>query len=289
VHGHIIRSGGTDRLLIYDNTFANPDDTYTGDMTTRGTITLHQGSYAYIARNHLSQGILSVGPLGSGSGLNDIGARIRWTVFDGNVIDSKFKFLHGSEHTMFRNNVIRENNNTAIEIDGYSTTYKRGTVDVNIINNTAINTGANGKFLNVLGDVDGIALVNNLYLAPNLKTGGNGSGVVFVFDSDLHSFTRITGNVWPVVSPDAYAQGGYFYVWPYFSNQSGYKTPSEWDAYGVVSNEHYQDGSYNSSSFAPSTSSTAANAGVVWNGVFEDMYGKIRPATGSWTAGAVDV
>jgi hypothetical protein len=131
--------------------------------------------------------------------------------------------------------------------------------------------------------------VNNLYLAPNLKTGGNGSGVVFVFDSDLHSFTKITGNVWPVVSPDAYAQGGYFYVWPYFSNQEGFKTPAEWDSYGQVSNEHYEDPSFNGSTFAPSGSSTAAHAGVVGNGVFEDFNGRIRPISGAWTAGAIQL
>ena len=33
---------------------------------------------------------------------------------------------------------------------------------------------------------------------------------------------------------EEYAQGGINYVWSYWSNQQGYKTPSEWEAYGQV-------------------------------------------------------
>jgi leucyl-tRNA synthetase len=86
-----------------------------------------------------------------------------------------------------------------------------------------------------------------------------------------------------------YAEGGINYVWPMWSNSTGYRTPSEWESYGVVGKDYYSDVSFNSSSYAPSSSSVAANAGVVWTGVFTDRNGKIRSNSGSWTAGAVEV
>jgi hypothetical protein len=190
---------------------------------------------------------------------------------------------------MIRNNVLYDDNDTAIQIAGYSDTNDRGVVDTTIANNTAVNNGAGGKFLNVGGSSSGINVINNLYLAKNFKPGGSGGAAVFVYDNDLSSFNKITGNVWPDASPDAYAQGGIFYVWPYFSKQEGFKSPAEWDAYGQVSGEHYEDPSYNSSTMAPSGSSVAANASRPWAGVFEDRTGALRPASGSWTAGAVQV
>ena len=33
---------------------------------------------------------------------------------------------------------------------------------------------------------------------------------------------------------DKYAEGGINYFWPSWSNSSGYKSPTEWEAYGVV-------------------------------------------------------
>ena len=78
-------------------------------------------------------------------------------------------------------------------------------------------------------------------------------------------------------------------VYNYWSNAIGYRTPAEWEAYGVVGTDHYQDVGFNSSTFAPSTGSVANGAGIVWAGVFTDMNGKIRSNSGGWTAGAVEV
>ena len=77
------------------------------------------------------------------------------------------------------------------------------------------------------------------------------------------------------------------YVWPNWSNSTGYKTPTEWNNYGVVLDDVFSDVSY--SGHTPSSSSAAANAGVVWAGVFTDKNGKVRSANGPWSAGAVEV
>jgi len=287
-HEHIVRIAGVDRLNISDNNFTNTIDSYDNNII-RGTITIHKGTYAYISGNTLNSGIASVGPLGRGAGLDDKAARFNWIVIENNTINSQFVFLMGSQHIMFRNNVVNANNTWGLEAEGYDTQYARGVVDLTIANNTVVNSGTQGNFLHVDGPVDGISLVNNLYVAPKLITGSNGSAPVFVFDSDLSSFSTISGNVWPAPTILQYANGGINYVWPTWSNTSGYKSPAAWNAYGVVGTDYFSDVSFNTSTDAPSTSSVAASAASVWNGVFTDMNGKLRSATGSWTAGAVEV
>jgi hypothetical protein len=285
VDGHVIRMADANRVLVAYNDFTNPNE----DSGYRGTLTIHKGSYAYVANNRLTDGLFSVGPLGREDGLTDKGARWKWSVFEGNIITrSKFIVLHGAERTMFRNNIIKNDNDWGIEVEAFSDSYGRGVVDVTFANNTVINNGQAGSFIRVGGAANGIALVNNLFVAPNLVTGTTSAGPVFVLDNDLSSFSKIDGNVWPTPTIAAYAQGGINYVWPSWSNSAGYKTPAEWEAYGVVIKDYYQDTAV-SSSYAPSTSSVAANAANVWAGVFTDMNGKMRPATGKWTAGAVEV
>ncbi len=288
--GHDIRSAGTDNLLIAYNSLANPNDPQYGDNVNRGTINIHKGNYAYITNNTFTDGVTSIGPLNLTTGLDDKSARLNWTVFENNTIDDSFLLvMHGTQHIMIRNNVINENNSWAIELQGYNDEYARGIVDASIINNTATNSGTQGNFLHVDGPVDSINLINNLYVAPNLMVGTNGAAPVFVFGSDLSSFSDITGNVWPSPTIDQYAQGGINYVWPSWSNAAGYKTASEWNAYGVVGTDYFSDVSFNTSTDAPSTSSVAANVGIVWDGVFTDKNGKLRSNSGSWTAGAVEV
>jgi hypothetical protein len=286
VFGHIVRIAGVDRLNVSNNTFTNPPDAADGN-TIRGVLTVHQGNYAYVANNTLSDGPTAVGPLGRETGLAEKSARFHWSVLEGNIFNSQVLLLHGSEHNMLRNNVIKADNCWGIELEAYDSTYGRGVVDTTIVNNTGVNKGSTGNFLRVLGESSGINLINNLYIAPKLVVGDTSSGGVLVFDNDLSSFNKITGNVWPVPTATKYAEGGYMYVWPTWSNSSGYKTPTEWNNYGVVIEDKFSDVSY--SGYTPSGSSVASNAGTVWAGVFTDKNGKIRSNSGSWSAGAVEV
>ncbi|MEA2709745.1 MAG: hypothetical protein QOF78_2346 [Phycisphaerales bacterium] len=285
VDGHVIRMADINRVNVNDNDFTNPNET----SGYRGTLTIHSGSYAYVRNNRLNDGWFSVGPLGNEDGLNAKASRFNWSVFENNTINrSRFIVLHGANHTMFRNNVVKVlDNDWGIEIQGFNTEYNRGVSDVEVVNNTMINNGAAGNFIRVSGAAEGISVVNNLYVAPHLLTGTGGAAPVFVYDNSLSSFDKITNNVWAMPTMNKYAEGGINYVWPIWSNAAGYKTPAEWNALGVVGTDYFEDIGV-SSTYAPSTSASYDNIGTVWGGVFTDRNGKIRSNTGGWTVGAVE-
>ena len=159
-----------------------------------------------------------------------------------------------------RNNVIHNTNFTSIIIHGYDASYDRHTVDVTIENNTAINNGTRGHFLKVEGDVEGITLTHNLYVAPNHTTGSYGTAIVYIEDDDMDSFRQVSNNIWNVPTTLGYAQGGYFYLWNNWSDSRGYLTPQEWDSYSVVSNEKFQDVTLATNIFQATVSGTTAGA-----------------------------
>jgi PKD repeat protein len=282
-YAHVLRVVGADRVNISYNDFANPSE----DKTVRTTLVIHKGSYAYVSHNKLSDGNVAIGPLGESQGLSDKGGRWTWGVFEDNTINSGFDIVHGAERIMIRNNIINRDSNYALKIDGYNSQYGRGVKDLTIVNNTVFNDSSRGNFIKFEGEAPGTTLANNLYVAPSLVTGSWNTAPVLVYESSLAGFDFIGNNVWAAASPTEYAQGGMNYVWPTWSNSEGYKTPSEWNAYGVVGTDYFSDVSI--SGTKPSTSSVAANAGKWFAGVFTDINGKTRPSSGSWTAGAVEV
>jgi len=281
---HVIRVVGADRVLVWDNNLTNTTGVVSGDSTPKGALTLHKGSYYWVAQNNLNKGPVAIGPLGNGDGLNDTAARFRYGVFDGNVFDTKVAIDHGAERVMFRNNVIKSGD-TAILIEGYNSSYGRTTNDIVLANNTVINNNSGGRFVRVENGAVAVTLVNNLYVAPNLVAGPGETASVFVEDSDLSSFKFIGNNVWANASGDSWVQGGQNYIGNSPGVQSGYKDPSEWNAYGVVETDVFSDVSI-SSSFAPTSSSTVNGTGDYYMGVFHDLNGNTRD---DFTAGAVEV
>ena len=281
---HVIRVVGADRVLVWQNDLTNTTDQASGDNTPKGALTLHKGSYYWVARNEFNEGPVAVGPLGNGDGMNDKGARFRYGVIDGNTFNTKVAIDHGAERIMFRNNVINSGD-TAILVEGHNGSYGRTTNDVTIVNNTVINKGDTGRFISVESGAVGVTLANNLYVAPNLTTGSGASASVYVADSDLSSFKFIGNNVWANAKANLWAQGGQNYVWPSWSNASGYRSGGEWNSMSVVGNDYFSDVSI--SGYTPSSGSTAASAGRYFEGIFQDRNGKDRPNSGTWTAGAV--
>src|SRR5262249_25228217 len=154
----------------------------------------------------------------------------RWTVIEGNVFHDSIDIDHGSEHTVLRNNIIDKPNWALVKVDGYSLNFNRIVVDLNLYNNTIINTGNADNFVKVNGAVDGIIVLNNVYIAPNMRTGANTAAPVMVSDSSLRSFNTISNNVWYTGQPLLYAEGGINYIWPTWSDSRGYQTPAEWNA-----------------------------------------------------------
>jgi hypothetical protein len=281
---HVIRVVGADRVLVWDNDLTNTTGQVSGDDTPKGALTLHKGSYYWVAQNNLNKGPVAIGPLGNGDGLNDTAARFRYGVFDGNVFDTKIAIDHGAERIMFRNNVIKSGD-TAILLEGYNSSYGRTTVDVAIVNNTVINNNDGGRFIRVEKGASGVMLANNLYVAPNLYTGPGETASVYVEDSGLASFKFIDNNVWANASSSIWAQNGQNYVGTSAGVQSNYKDASEWNAMSGVGTDTFSDVAI-SSSYAP-TSSTVVNAtGDYFMGVFQDINGKVRD---DWTVGAVEL
>jgi len=230
---HVLRNGGTDRMLIAYNDFTNA-----GTTVIKGTLNLQKGSFMWITNNHFSKGTLALGPLNGADGLGDKGARLYNVVLEQNQIISDVQFHHGLEHVMARDNIIYKNDDAAFHIDGFNTDYGRGVVDAYMLNNTAINSGDHGNFVWVGGDVAGITMTNNVYSAPRLLAGQWNAAPVFVVDSDLSSFRSIRDNVWPSVNATPFAEGGMNYV-GYGMTSSGYLTPAEWDAYWQVDHDQF--------------------------------------------------
>ncbi len=193
---HIVRLSGVEAALIADNNFTNldrrPADKYD---TSKGTIEMHNGSYAYIAHNTVAGGTIRVGPLG----LNEPPTTAtNWAVIESNILSGTSIVAYpGAHHIMVRNNIIHDQIGQAMILQGPDP-QGRMNADFHILNNTATNSGTIGSFLKVWGHVDGIELKNNLYVAAGLKVGSDGSAVVNTAERDLSSFTAIENNVWPM-------------------------------------------------------------------------------------------
>jgi hypothetical protein len=128
-------------------------------------------------------------------------------VVEDNRIEKVFvNFRLGTEHVILRNNLIAYNDGEAILVECVKEGYDqvRKIVDLTIEKNTAVNASTKGKFLKVNGHAQGIALRNNLYVAPKLTTENVQSCVVDVRDKDLSGFTEISDNVWSAVNGPVY-------------------------------------------------------------------------------------
>ena len=251
---HCIRCGGADRLLLAYNTLTNLDRRPEDKIdTAKGCMTIHAGTFAYIARNNLVRsGELLLGPLGQRDGLKNPSSRFKWAVIEDNKIDSFVYINHGVEHLMCRNNIVRRNDWACFVVEGYNEQYQRGNSDVTIENNTGINKSVRGNFLRVTGKVDGITLLNNLYIAPKLKLEDDFSAPVFVDDTGLGSFRQIAGNIWP----DLTGFKGVNYV----KGMGGYITEDQWKQSPTVKDDRFEKLPVPTT--VPTTSPTTLPAGV---------------------------
>jgi len=248
---HVIRaSQGFSRTLIAYNNFDNKDRTALGDPgdNAKATINLQTGSYAYVASNHFADGPIGVGPLGGTDGMslpNYQSLRTSWVVFEKNTIDStSLNVTNGAEHIMVRNNVVHFDNNIEIKIDGYDSSLGRAVSDLTILNNTGINNGSQGKFLELFAGGDSqIKLDNNLYLAQTLVPGPYGTAAIYSNDSTMASFSEIKNNVWPMPNfIDGWANGGINWVATNSVGTNGYETPSLWNSWwSMVSGDSFQN------------------------------------------------
>ena len=281
---HVVRNSGGSHVLIYDNTFTNQDRrAVDATDSAKGTITLQYGSYFYVANNTLN-GDTAFGPLGL-SGM-DPSQRTAYDVFEANLVTGgTLQVKAGSEHVMVRNNILDVDNNQMISVEDYDESFKRGVVDLSILNNTGINNGKTGNFLYIDAPAEGVRVADNLYVAPNLIVGGYGAAPVYVDGSDLSSFTLETNNNWSLPSTYTYALGGFQIVSGLGTGQAVFKTAAVWNALSQVGTDLFVDLTLKGD-YTPVGASSVVNGGTAVAGVIVDYNGDYRSAS-NWTIGAV--
>jgi PKD repeat protein len=287
---HILRLGGLSRLLAHDNTFANIGGTDSLDIE-KTVMALQTGTDLYISGNHVIKGEIGMGPLGGSAGSNHAEARTVDVVVEGNVFENGLIGINpGTVNAFIRNNVIRRDGSTAINITADEAGYSgRKIQNITIANNTGINYAVTGgRMINLHESTNAqITLVNNLYVAPHMEVGAFQAANVYVSGNDLSSFKLITNNVWASPTILGFAEGGLHYVYPYWSSKAGYQTPAEWSAFPQVQTEYYENVTLNSL-FAPGAGTLAARVAIPVKGVQVDMYGNPRPFS-NIAVGAVEV
>ncbi len=197
---HLIRTSGAGvvRLLIANNNLSRPNN-------AKGSIELRRSEWFWIANNHINGGTMRVGPQEQDQVREPKWEEIKckYGVVENNRMEKVFvNFRLGTEHVTLRNNSVSYNEGELILVECIKEGYDqiRKIIDLSIENNTGIDTGTKGKFLKVNGHAEGIAMRNNLFVAPKLSTSDVQSCAVDIRDKDLSGFTEITGNVWPGVS-----------------------------------------------------------------------------------------
>jgi hypothetical protein len=283
---YTIRANEFSRTLIAYNTFTN---------YSRANLNMQRGDHVYVSHNTFTGMTVGFGPLGGPSGKDDpdwVNARTNWIVVESNKMDftdprsaasGNLSIGDGAQNMMVRNNVILKNDGESIVVLGYNKDFNRLVSNLHVVNNTTINNGKYGVFLKLFGRADGIWVENNVYRAPNSTMINGDTAAISVNEMTLDSFRSISNNLWDL-KPCTWDPGAMFYVWAGGFDGRGMLTPAEWAAYSQVNNDLYTsatlDGSYR-------PSGTVATKGKKVAGVFADFYGKLRPANGSWSLGAV--
>ena len=279
VHEHIVRNVGVSEQLVADNNFYNGDG--------KGCIEIHEGSFAWIDHNTVTGGDIRVGPRG---GETEAASTITayCVIQDNQAYGTDIRSEPGSEHVSIRDNVITTDDADCITLEGQDGS-GRQSADVRVSNNTGIDTGDSGQFLKVNSYVNGITVQDNLYVAPTMSVGSQGTAPVYVVAGSLAGFTTVTNNVWQSPrSTNGWANGGINFMATSYVN-TGELTAAKWNALPQVGTDDFTTTSLNTSTFAPATNSVAATAGMVVAGVYGDINGDARPTSGKWSAGAVQV
>jgi PKD repeat protein len=258
----VIRVGGVNDILFADNSIANVSGASWGDTQdgVKAAIAIQKGTYAYVVDNTIPSGNIGVGPLSNtlpGS-LAEPDSEFVNAVIEGNTFTDtdtlgaagSIAITPGAHDVVARDNVLYENQNSGFVIDGQESVFGRQATDIQIVNNTVIDSSKYGGFLTInQGSPEGVVMDNNLFIAPNIQV-GNGTALVSVDTNNLSCFTQIQNNVWAIPYVFGWARGGYFYVNSQSGVQAGYLTPAEWTATGVPTGDVYENVTLPSGSYS---------------------------------------
>jgi hypothetical protein len=199
---HIVRSSSneTTRVLVAYNDFTNLDRTdVDGGDQSKTTVNIRSGNHIYIAENKLTSGVVGFGPTRA-MGLEQIADTI---VVEGNEIHgTMMQISTGTYNFAARNNLLDNVGQEQIALQPTVWDMPSRTASNWIIaNNTGVNTTDTGKFIKVYsnGAPGTISVLNNLFIAPNLKNGT----AMDVHAGNLSMFKTISHNVWPATTAGA--------------------------------------------------------------------------------------
>ena len=282
---HVIRLTAINRVLIADNDLTNLDrsavDKFDG---TKGCVEVHAGRFAYVAGNRVAGGPIRLGP--RGGGLEPKDTATDWCVFDGNDLTggAQVRGNAGTHHAMIRNNLVRlAADGSCFEFEGGD---REGRVsgDVTVAHNTGVVPGTSGAFVRVWGRTDRFVVTDNLFVAPHLRAGLNGSAAVAVRNVGLAGFAALSHNLWPVPAESTNGAGdGACLV------DDRYCSPAAWAALPQVDGDHFARGVTVDDHGRPAPGGPADGAAVACPGTAFDHDGRPRPAVGPQTAGAFEI
>jgi hypothetical protein len=223
---HNVRLVGVSEVTVEGNNFTNHDG--------KGCIEMHEGQYAWIMDNSVTGGDIRLGPLGlwgeSASSSTDN------CVIEDNQLTDTFIYVNaGTHNAVISNNVINNTTGEAVNVMG-TDNQGRTSSGITIVNNTAVDSGTHGNFITVWGWVNGIVMENNVFIAPHLQGGSQGSSPVYVNGANLNVFTLDSDNIWPVVQ----ASGGSSYIAEVTSGNN-YLTISQWNKLSNVKGDIFEN------------------------------------------------
>jgi hypothetical protein len=198
---HIVRVNLASKINVSGNDFTNLDPADDVWDYRKPTLNMQSGAFGFAEGNRLD-GRLDVGPLGSGQGAEYMERRFKYLILENNdVVNDMVSINHGAEQITLRHNTFEAHGYAAVRVDGYSSEYGRGVVNLVLHDNVGINDGKGGEFFQLNGAAKNIRMIDNAYRAPNLVAG---TGTILRYaPSDAGSFVDMTGNVWPTLN--AYA------------------------------------------------------------------------------------
>ena len=235
---HAIRAAIFTNINISYNTLSNLDrrnsDGDAGDFS-KCSINVQRGSYAYVADNDVHDGPISIGPLGGGDGANQKEMRFYHGVIEGNTVENtQIIVQHGTIGTTIRDNLIDFEGESALIVRGWDEDYGRGTVDLVIDHNVAIDHLAKGRFLELTSHTDQTVLTNNVFIAPNLTPNYYAAAALYIWETNVSSFKTINGNVWPT------AENGKLAGSPMFLGNA-YVSSATWNDVAGVGTDRVED------------------------------------------------
>lgn len=220
---HCIRVNAADvaGVLVAGNNLTKQYPVDDPGEAQKTTIDIRIGNSVYITGNVLNGSTTSIS-LSPGQTPDQT---VNWVVYESNYIHNGQLGINScANHVMLRNNVLDISGTGQIVVSPTSPGFTMS--DLTIKNNTGLNAGGDGEFINVNSEAapGSITITGNLYVAPDLRIGAGWNSAVWINALDMTGFGLIAGNIWP--APNTLVTPG---VVNWYA-PAGWMTPAAWNA-----------------------------------------------------------